>query len=674
MAKKILVVDDSKTEALRTRLILERDGFQVSVASDGWDGLTKAADEQPDLILLDTVMPQLNGLEACGLLKLDPKTNQIPILILPTKDETALMALSLTANYLLPKPYEPQQLVARVRQAADGGSHSSGDVALLQRQLVEQHEELERTRREIQTARESRSDFFANMSHELRTPLHEIIGMNDLLLGTKLEQEQQQYLNTARTSSNVLLSLISDVIEFSELEAGQLGLELKPFDFQEPIQRAVEMVSTSASEKGIALVSNISPELGRTLMGDANRLRQILGNVLSNAVKFTERGQVTISCQTEYSSDDKTTLHMCVTDTGIGIPADRLEIIFEPFQQADISATRRFGGLGMGLALAKKLTTLMGGRIWAESLSGQGSTFHIVLPFDKIRGAAQSPTASMAATRWPRPLRILVAEDSPTNQLIAKSSLGKAGHTVALAVNGAEAVRLYEQAREKPEQEHFELVLMDISMPEMDGLDATRLIRTREMTLGGHVLIVAMTAFATKEYHTKCFEAGMDAYVTKPVRIAELDATLEPLLRQSPPVLPVASVKSPAVETAPSAVDLNEALEVVGGDVDILREAATISLDEVPGELEALKRGVETRDAKIVEAKAHRLKGVVGNLGGLPACKIGQRLETLGERGELTDAGDVFNLFEQEIGRVVAFYKDGAWEQQARLLQEANSG
>ena len=245
----------------------------------------------------------------------------------------------------------------------------------------------------------------------------------------------------------------------------------------------------------------------------------------------------------------------------------------------------------------------------------------------------------------------------------------KAGHTVTLAVNGAEAVKLFEEAVAKPEQERFELILMDISMPEMDGLEATRLIRSHEQAQGGHILIVAMTAFATKVYQVKCFEAGMDAYVTKPVRIPELDATLEPLMLQK-------VIAAPAALTAPavSPVDLKEAMEVVGDDVDILKEAAAISLEEVPAELAALQQGVEVGIAKVIEAKAHRLKGVMGNLGGLAARAIGQKLETAGSLGELAGVRETLKEFEQEIQRVVAFYSNDAWEQQARVLQEANGG
>jgi CheY-like chemotaxis protein len=341
-----------------------------------------------------------------------------------------------------------------------------------------------------------------------------------------------------------------------------------------------------------------------------------------------------------------------VSDTGIGIPKDRQELIFEPFQQSDTSATRRYGGLGVGLALAKQLVKLMGGRIWVESQPGEGSVFHFTVKMQTPAPVA-SAVAPVAGKAWPRALRILVAEDSPTNQLIAKSSLSKAGHAITLAANGVEAVKHFQASRDNAQP--FDLVLMDVAMPEMDGLDATRTIREKEKSLGGHLPIVAMTAFATKEYQIKCIESGMDAYVTKPVRIEELNKTLEPLM-----------TREPAAPVPP--VNLRDALEVVGDDVDILRDAVASSLSEVPEQLQQLKEAMSRQDASGVEAKAHRLKGVMSNLGGNGAREVGQRLETMGEQRNLSGGGELVSRFESEIARVVAFYSSPAWEQSARAL------
>jgi signal transduction histidine kinase/ActR/RegA family two-component response regulator/HPt (histidine-containing phosphotransfer) domain-containing protein len=642
MPNRILVVEDSKTEAMRARLILERAGYQVSVATDGQEGLQKASAEKPDVILLNSILSKMNGFETCGKLKLDPTTMQIPILMLVSNGDASDLPSGPGLECLLTKPYDPGVLVDKVKTIAGQASSNGADAQA----------ELRQARAALEAARLSRMDFLANMSHELRTPLHEIIGMTELLQNTTLDSDQTQYLNTAHASSNALLALIGDVIEFSELEAGQLGLEDKPFELNESIERALEIIRPRATDKGIELSLVRQGNVPNHLIGDTNRLRQVLGHFLTNAVKFTEHGNVTINVATEAQGAQDVELHFCVTDTGIGIPKDRCEVIFEPFQQADTAATRRFGGLGMGLALAKQLVKLMGGRIWVESELGKGSQFHFTIKEKVQAAAAPSPVASTATPSVVWALRILVAEDSPTNQLIAKLSLTKAGHAVTVANNGVEAVKAFQASRE-PGGQPFDVVLMDVAMPEMDGLDATRTIREKEKSLGGHIPIVAMTAFATKEYQIKCTEAGMDAYVTKPVRIDELYKVIEPLLTSPPP----------RVEEAP--VNLRDALEVVGDDVDILREAVAASLAEVPDQLQALKDAMTKQDAKGVEAKAHRLKGVMANLGGMRVRQVGQELETMGEQGNLANGADAVTSFEKEIGRVIAYYANPTWEHEA---------
>lgn len=654
MATRILIVEDSRTEAMRARLILERAGYQISLASDGKEGLNKATAEKPDLILLDALMPKMSGFEACGKLKIDPKTTHIPIIMMVSNGEASDMPSGPGLDCFLTKPYEPALLVTKVKSVAETRPDPSADPSV---EIARYKEELNRARQETQSANKARSDFLANMSHELRTPLHEIMGMTELVLGTELNAEQEKYISTAKASSNALLSLINDVIEFSELEAGQLGLEEKLFELSEPIDRTIEIMAPRAADKGLALTTTIAAQVPKSFSGDANRLRQVLANLVANAIKFTDHGQVSVRVDVEAVRERDAELHFRVSDTGVGIPEDRREIIFEPFQQADTSATRRYGGLGMGLALTKQLVKLMGGRIWVESHPGQGSIFHFTVKLKAQAKPAQAAAQFVAGKNWPRALRILVAEDSPTNQLIAKSSLTKAGHAITLANNGVEAVKAFEANHAGASAQQFDLVLMDVAMPEMDGLDATRTIREKEKTLGGHLTIVAMTAFATKEYQTKCLEAGMDAFVTKPVRIEELYKAIEPLM-----------TKASAAPDEKPPVDLHEALEVVGDDVDILRDAVASSLAEVPEQLQMLKEAMGKQDPKGVEAKAHRLKGVMGNLGGLLARDVGQRLETMGEEGNLADGIDAVKAFEKEIGRVVAFYTDPGWEQSARAL------
>ncbi len=657
MSKKILLVEDSRTEALRTQLILERAGYQITLAANGKEGLFKAAMEKPDVILLDTLMPQMGGFETVGRLKLDPQTHNIPVLILAAEDERANMPSGDAIAAVMRKPFDPTRLLNKLDEITKG---NGGDL----------HAELLRAQHQVEEAKKSRTDFLANMSHELRTPLHEIMGMTDLLLGTELTSEQQGFINTTRASSNALLSLIGDVIEFSEIEVGQLGLEEKEFDLAEPIERAIEIAMPYATDKGLDLSTRIAAQIPKRVVGDANRVRQVLTNLVTNAIKFTERGGVVLSVNSEQSAvnSDTDTVHsslltvrFAVRDTGIGIPADRREIIFEPFQQVDSSATRRFGGMGMGLALAKQLVTLMGGKIWADSQPGQGSTFHFTAQFKRAT-VEPRPAAAASAGKAAQNLEILLAEDSPTNQLIAVANLKKAGHAVTVANNGRIAVQLFEERGRRGARSFFDLILMDVAMPEMDGLEATKAIREKEKALGGHTPIIAMTAFTTKEYRDKCAAAGMDAYISKPVRIDELTKTFEPFLSresETPTVAPVA---------------LQDALEIVGGDVDLLKSAVALSLREVTGQFEELKQALAQQNPKAVEASAHRLKGIMGNLGATAARDIAQRLETMGEQGNLAGGPAAAQELDGAIARVIAFFSDPDWEKRARASQGGADG
>jgi CheY-like chemotaxis protein len=463
------------------------------------------------------------------------------------------------------------------------------------------------------------------------------------------------------------------VIEFSEIEAGHLGLEEKEFDLAEPIERTIEIAMPYAVDKGLDLSTSISPQIPKRVVGDANRVRQVLTNLVTNGIKFTEKGGVVLSVNSQppTASGGADTVHspllavhFAVRDTGIGIPEDRREIIFEPFQQADSSATRRFGGMGMGLVLAKQLVNLMGGKIWVDSQPGHGSTFHFTAQFK--RAAVEPRLAAAASASKPvQNLEILLAEDSPTNQLIAVANLKKAGHTVTVASNGRIAVQMFEERGRRGARSFFDLILMDVAMPEMDGLEATKAIREKEQALGGHTPIIAMTAFTTKEYRDKCAAAGMDAYISKPVRIDELTKAFEPFL-------PRESATPPAPTVAP--VALQDALEIVGGDVDLLKSAVALSLKEMTGQFEELKQALAQQNAKAVEAKAHRLKGIMGNLGALAARDIAQRLETMGEQGHLAGGQAAAQELDGEIARVIAFFSDPGWEVRARASQGGADG
>lgn len=663
---RILVVDDNEANVRLMEGMLRVAGYaSIESTTDPNRVCELHRKNRYSLILLDLQMPVMDGFQVMEGLKEIEADGYLPVLVITAHSAHKLRALQAGAKDFVSKPFDMAELRARVHNILEvrllhlEAKNHSTVLEGMRRELLDVNRELEVKRQEAERATRAKSDFLATMSHEIRTPMNAIIGMADVLSGTMLTPEQKKCVDVFQRNGVALLNLINDILDLSKVESGKVELEAVDFDLREVVARALEVVEVRSAAKGLFLRRSIARSIPVFRIGDPNRLRQVIINLLGNSIKFTEHGGVDVRVEPDPDDSRPGRLRFAISDTGIGIPEDKVDRIFESFAQADSSTTRKHGGTGLGLTISRQLVELLGGQIWVESAVGRGSTFFFTatlgVQVDQSERTEPKATAAAAATLEPlrSGLHILLADDSDDNRFLVVSYLNQAHASIDIAENGEIAARMFRSG-------HYDLVLMDLEMPVMDGYAATREIRRFEQETGARPTpVLALTAHAFADMTAKSLGAGFTGHLTKPIRKAML---LEALTGHVPRTGDLSTRPQTASEqplTAPAEAAPRTAARRIRIPIEPgMEDVVPFYLDKRRKEISQYRQALANRDFDSIRMLGHKMRGTGAGYGFAELTSIGAEIEKSALTRNVFDIMTTVDKLARYIDRVELKYPE----------------